>query len=322
MYLPLSLPFDNRFNYTYSGSEDVSFEVNIKVCDVCGGRLPCSCQNCGNPHEPDEECLCRPSKRQKTDSDITGKTLSDSTEEIMSIDPMGSGWNIQTVPRRVPPNIPDTCDMVLTRNCTKVKQLFNNYGAFNNRTLLSTYGFIDPRCRTDYITLKSEIFDQSNEFFQICHERAEFWRTKGLEFIIQLADHSPGHKLELETILEGEDCPDYSFIYWSLAVGENGWVRYPLKVWVILCCLTPDEWKTVQADATAILHWLVIFETRDVQGWELDFFEKWLRRLDFALTMRYTRYQDTANCYPWVLGHEKYDAYPPGHVLPLYCNRG
>jgi len=248
------------------------------------------------------------------DSEISGQTLSDDVEiqETVTLDPIGFGWQSKKAPRRHIP-IPDTCDLVLIRDVTEVRQVFNCYGSFNNARLLCTYGFIDMKCQTDAVSLRYELFDRKAPDFQICSERCEFWKSEGYAIMVKLAKYSPDHERELEIILERNECPttDNDFINWSLSVGKHGWVRFPLKLWIILCCLSNDEWKAFRDNPETVLPMIAMFETRDIDPTEFDFFEKWLNMLKYAVNSRYERYGVAADHTQWMLAHKRYNLYPP-----------
>jgi hypothetical protein len=320
-----------RFNHAQSGNEDVSFECNREVCNNCGKPLdsPCSChrKECdyctGNDLEA--QCICRPPKRQKTDPEMSGQTLSDDAEmqDIMAIDPAGSGWISKAVRKR-DPSAPDTCDLILIRDITEVRQVFNCYGSFNNTRLLCTYGFIDTKCQTDAVSLRYELFDHKAPDYQVCSERREFWKSKGYTIMTKLAKYSPDHERELEIILDRNECPTTGneFITWSLSVGKHGWVRFPLKLWVILCCLSNDEWKAFIDNPETVLPMIALFETRDINSAEVDFFEKWLNILKCAVNLRYERYGVAADHTQWMLAHKRYNMYSPNEYVPPRNSEG
>ena len=137
--------------------------------------------------------------------------------------------------------------------------------------------------------------------------------------MVKLAKYSPDHEREFEIILERNECPTTGneFITWSLSVGKHGWVRFPLKLWIILCCLSNDEWKAFRDNPETVLPMIAMFETRDIDSTEFDFFEKWLNMLKYALNLRYERYGVAADHTQWMLAHKRYNMYPSNeHVLP------
>ena len=237
-------------------------------------------------------------------------------QEIMTVDPTGSGWKSKTVRKRNP-SAPDTCDLILIQDIKEVRQVFNCYGSFNNARLLCTYGFIDTECQTDTVGLRYELFDLKGPDSQVCSERREFWKSEGYKIMAKLAKYSPDHERELEIILDLNECPTTGneFISWSLSVGKHGWVRFPLKLWVILCCLSDDEWKAFRDNPETVLPMIAMFETRDIYPTEFDFFEKWLNLLKYAVNLRYERYEVAADHTQWMLAHKRYNMYPPNEYV-------
>src|SRR5205814_848883 len=102
-----------------------------------------------------------------------------------------------------------------------------------------------------------------------------------------LAKHSSVNERELNIILERNECPPTgdAFVAWSLCVGAQGWVRFPLKLWVILHCLSSEEWATFTQDYRTVLPMIAMFETSDVDSAHLEFFSNWLAVLDKAIQL-------------------------------------
>lgn len=202
--------------------------------------------------------------------------------------------------------------MILIRDVTEVKQLFNNYGAYNNRELLSTYGFIDTSCPTDSICFRLDLFDHDTSYFRVSPERCEFWRQEGFPFCVKLSDRSRDHKRELEIILDRNECPPSGdgFVNWSLTVGLHGWIRFPLKIWVILCLLSREEWAAFKAlpmdgKVNFIHPMLGMFESRDLGPSEIELFDKWVRLIENVLGVRDSRYREVINDPRWIPMHSK-----------------
>lgn len=294
----------------------------MDVCKTCGETLeddqecPCQqkCDHCDA--QPGTRCQCRPSKRPRLASEMSGDTLQYPTRPVLAVDPTGRGW-IDKVVDRDAPLPPDTCDMYLTKNISSVRQLFNNYGKFNNRQLLSVYGFIDPNCQTDTVCLRHELFDYDKSYIQIDPERREYWKTEGYDKVIELSKYWPDQEWEMEILLERNDCPTTGdeFVNWSLTLGQHGWVRFPLKIWGILVLFSKDEWETFKVNTVSILPKIKMFEVPRIPDDELIFFEKWLTLLYHAVETRYAKYQDAADHQQWMLAHRKYNSYDPDEVI-------
>jgi hypothetical protein len=216
--------------------------------------------------------------------------------------PNGEGWTIQMIQH--PPVHPpiDTCDMVLTKDVTQIKQLFNNYGPLSNLELLSEYGFIDENSQNDYVSLRRELFDLPN-FHQ---GKREYWKRSGFKLVMGIAraSHS-SHLDEMEILLHGGKCPmtGGSFVRWSLAIGKHGWVRFPLKIWIMIRLLSPTQWRDF--DNASEQMQVGYFVSRFVAGvTRLDILEmppasvtyleveRWNDLLADALDKRLTRYND------------------------------
>jgi hypothetical protein len=224
------------------------------------------------------------------DSEVKEDTFSSSIQSIMKVGPSGE----EGINELTPYEFYDMCDMVLARDIDGKQQLYNNYGAFNNRELLSRYGFIDQECQTDTVCLRQQIFDFNTTYLQISPERRDFWKQKGFEECIALAKFSPDHEHELQVIIEGYECPPTGddFVTWSLSIGKSGWIPFPLKIWGILVLLPDDEWEIFKGCREFILPYINMFESPTVRDSELDFYDKWLTLFRNAVTLRYLRYQD------------------------------
>lgn len=254
---------------------------------------------------------------------MSGQTLQYPTREVMKLNDSGKGWMEEVVQENTPPRTRDCCDMVLTRTVTHIKQIYNNYGAFNNQAFLSTYGFIDKECQTDTVCLRAELFDNDTQHFHPDPERCDWWKQNGPTQILALAKNYPDHERELEFMYETTNMPNTpdEFVSWSLTVGQLGWIRFPLKIWGILHLLSPEEWDQFKVHPNSIIPKIMMFETAEVPDSEFPFYQKWLSLFDWAVTARYKRFDDAADHQQWMLAGENYKERAkndPDQVRPLY----
>lgn len=135
--------------------------------------------------------------------------------------------------------------MTLVKDVTKVKQLFSNYGRFDNPQLLMTYGFLDYACSSDKVSLNKEVFldlEAAKTHVELCL----FWSEHGPQFLKEVSSECTRRESEEMSLLFSvhKSLYDKDFSSWCLAIGEDGWVRFPLKVWGILCTMSGLERKT------------------------------------------------------------------------------
>jgi hypothetical protein len=200
------------FNHAASGKEDMEFLCSYEPCATCESTKPCSCLALQDP------------------SDMA---------EIETIDPKGSGWIAIHAPQRRQPEL-DCCTMALVKDITTIKQLFSNYGRLDNPQLLMTYGFLDYACPYDKVSLHKEVFLDlavGKTHTELCL----FWSENGPRFIKEVAKKcTVREREEMESLFSKEHYP-YDNDFWSssLAIGVAGCARFPLKVWGILCIMSP-----------------------------------------------------------------------------------
>lgn len=233
--------------------------------------------------------------------------------EITGLDPKGAGWVSKRVIDRGPSH-PDIIEMTLTRTITSVGQLFNNYGSFTNPILLLKYGFIDERCQTDCVCLRRELFDRATAVINVCPERCEWWKTKGFDFLDQLAEHSPLHLREFEVLMDRNEISGQGegFVDWTLTIGKHGWVRYPLKIWMLVCLLKPEDWRAfkesdMETQAKLFYPWLTMFEAPVIAHENLEMCTKWYKVLEKALERRYARYDVEFEYSEWCQWYKKFN---------------
>lgn len=202
------------FNHAASGEEDLEFLCGYEPCDICESTDPCNCY------------------ALQVRSDMA---------EIETIDPIGAGWvtiHAAHATQRREPEL-DCCTMALVKDITTIKQLFNNYGHLSNPQLLMTYGFLDYNCPYDRVSLYREVF-LDPALGEAHSELCLFWSVCGLNFLKEVAKNCTGREREEMESLFSEERYPYSnhFPSWSLAIGEDGWVHFPLKVWGVLCTMS------------------------------------------------------------------------------------
>jgi hypothetical protein len=245
---------DIRFNHTSGNNEDVEFICDYDPCDYCGGTDACDCSicqrcfrdtmlecRCGSPYKEDlEDREGYPLKRRRLE-DYLGSRPANTTEALF-VDSTGRGWVTEKIEkrRRV---FNDCCTMNLVKDITGIKQLYSSYGTLSNPKLLLTYGFLGPPSKRDKVSLEKELFHGPANF-TVSLELRIFWKEFGYRFIIEVAKISDAeHRQDMEQLANDEECSiDHrDFVWWSLTIGECGWIPFPLKVWSLLCLQNPDQ---------------------------------------------------------------------------------
>jgi hypothetical protein len=164
------------------------------------------------------------------------------TTEAAVLDPKGAGWVWEMVPRRRRV-LKDSCTMCLVKDVTSVRQLYSNYGSLSNAKLLMTYGFLGPFSKRDKVSLEKELFYEPMHF-TVDLELSLFWKEFGHRFIVEVAKIcDTEHLQDMQQLVNDEECSiDHrDFVWWSLAIGECGWIPFPLKVWSLLCLQDPHQ---------------------------------------------------------------------------------
>jgi hypothetical protein len=233
-----------RFNHRGPGSEHVSFESQLEVCAECGKPesscfCPPDCDHCTQHCET--QCICHLRKRIKLDHDSANNETNDDESPAKSVDVAildhKTGlWTMEQRQTQDPKTRYDTCDMVLTRDVTGIRQLYYNYGNLNNQQLVSTYGFVDPACQTDFVSLQRELFYDTS--LNIPVELRKLWMDHGFEIVERLVAEDKKTQAvwdELMAVLgphvptTGED-----FVHWSLSTIKGG-PKLTCFIWLFIC---------------------------------------------------------------------------------------
>jgi len=217
------------------------------------------------------------------------------TVEVAVLDPKTRVWSTEKRQIEDRSTLYDTCDLVLTHDITECRQLFNNYGNLNNQKLISTYGFFDPDCRTDFVSLHRELFHETS-IVKVPALVAKFWMDHGFETVQRLAvEHDSTLAMwnelmsyrDLDIRTTGEE-----FVYWSLSFTDKG-PSLTCLVWAFLCYLFDGETRgpvpgELEVAIRNILSYL--FETQPDFDCTASFNVVVL--LNKAHELRMTRYED------------------------------
>jgi hypothetical protein len=264
--------------------------------------------------------ICPPAKRQKLNSEMSGQTFEDEESEILDLDPNGEGFKSRKS-FRFQRREYDTCEMVLTRDINEVKQLYNCYGKFNNTDLLGVYGFIDTKCQIDTISFRYQLFDLCISAVNP-YDRCEYWSYTGYKLLEEIAQHSSQNQRELEIIHDRHECPEKGddFVKWSLAIGQHGWITFPLKVWSLILLCSAEDWfkfkaMSLEEQCKFILPMIEMFEgTDEIKPEQLNLYHSWLKLMACVLEHRHASYQDAAQWQQFKLAYLKYSSYRLGAV--------
>jgi len=318
-----------RFNHRGPGREDVGFESRFEVCERCG-RPKCSCfpsqsvpdcRQCAESHQA--ECIYPPRKRVKLGRSPVEAEEDEpdlKTVDVAVLDPNTRLWTTENRQIEDRSALYDTCDLVLTRDITECRQLYNNYGNLNNQKLISTYGFFDPDCRTDFVSFHRELFHETS-IVRVPAPIAKFWMDHGFETLQRLAaEHDSTLAMwnelmsyrDLDIRTTGEE-----FVYWSLSFTDKG-PSLTCLVWAFLCyrfdgeteCPAPGE---LEVAIRNILSYLFI--TRPVFDCTPSFNVVVL--LNKALELRMTRYKDGSAALSDLLTRSKDPSQNPQHLWRL-----
>jgi hypothetical protein len=137
--------------------------------------------------------------------------------------------------------------MVLTRDIAECRQIYNNYGNLNNQKLVSTYGFFDPDCQTDFVSVHKELFYNTTSV-NVPKGAAQFWKDHGYETVKRLVAENEWAQAkwnEMETVRDAHSATTgEEFIHWSLSLTNKG-PTITCLVWGFLCVLF-DEKRTYE----------------------------------------------------------------------------
>jgi hypothetical protein len=132
--------------------------------------------------------------------------------------------------------------MVLTRDIAECRQIYNNYGNLNNLKLVSTYGFFDLDCQTDFVSLHRELFYETS--INVPKQAAQFWKDHGYETVKRLVaenEWAQAKWTEMETLRDPHSSTTgEEFVHWSLGLNNKG-PTITCLVWGFLCVLFDKE---------------------------------------------------------------------------------
>jgi hypothetical protein len=264
------------------------------ICKKCGrqqnngcGCSPSLCEVCGL--DAWTQCECNPPKRAKPDSEDSGK-VTDPEERIdQRTNEDGKPLDLNCY------DVPDTCDMIAQRDITGPGQIFSTYSESGNSFLLTRYGFIDPESQSDTVNLVAELFDDADD------ARKTYWKEHGFALIEKLSLFNERHFYELDLIKQRDPCPPQGdpFVRWTVALGLHGWVRFPLKVWIVLRLLSSADWdkfisyEKLNDKVSFLLSFFFFLDIfGDLTDSDTSDYSDWLELLNQALQRRQELYGD------------------------------
>jgi len=285
---------------------DVSLEFQSEVCSICGTTNQQCCHSedveCSQCHRSSQDCGCHQVKRLKLDDEAIQSGASPK-QEILTLDPRGHGWRRTERPRE-PPELPDTCDMVLTHYIPADesfgRELYNSYGKLRNSEFLIRYGILVnwESGLENSVSLWRELFDTEHARSS---GRCEYWKSSGYQLLLGVANtYVRGD--DYETIfadLEWVDQhpTDYAFVDVSLVITCERHVFYPLSVWLLLLLLPDDAWtlfrqSSLDQQIDTILKDLTAFDSPTVTLKTIGDSVGCLKLLVQALVVRKSRYSE------------------------------
>ena len=191
------------FNHNYS--EDIHFENEYEVCEICG-KTECAHLYMSDSASEDENI--DPSDEafdEEQNENIESEEEEEKEEEIQDHEHAADS--------------DDECEIRAIHDIEKGKEIYNTYGQFPNAALLLKYGFVIPNNPHDKVALGEEFEEVVQELVNLdetdLQERVNWWKHEGVALLEQeldaieemqaMADHEHGSDCDHSDDEEGDD---------------------------------------------------------------------------------------------------------------------
>lgn len=255
---------DIRLEYDDGGLWDRSLEISTAI-KFDEPMTECICDQ--------QLCICGTLQSERQDHD--------GTTEKSTLDP-GRGWVTTTTHKFQRNGYLDCLEIILTKDITKIGELYNNYGTLSDRELLSRYGFI-PSYPVTMVEMRAYLFDCNiYSLAYIDDERRDFWKVKGrkLTYLLQGAYRVRATKIYDIFPEDPPETTNKDFVDQTICIYRTRPIPYTLDIWLCVALLEPRDFEKLKIEV-------------DMDGVDRPILDNWIKGIssctEQGLPSRYSR---------------------------------